>query len=173
MDGLIYLFAVAVLLAAALAAIGIWAPRKLWLKVSAVAITGLLSASAYASYADLLSKPKPVSLEWAQRHVGQATVLAASLQEDEAIYLWLEFDGVDSPRAYALPWSREAAEQLQKAMREAAEQGTGVQMQTPFETDREPTEMMFHATPQPAMPPKGQGGEGEGPLVYARPGDQL
>ena len=172
MDNLIYLFAVAVLLAAALAAISIWAPRKLWLKISAVAITGLLSASAYASYADLLSKPKPVSLEWAQRQVGQATVLAASLRENEAIYLWLEFEGVDSPRAYALPWSQEAAEQLQRAMREAEEQGGGVQMQTPFETDREPTEMMFHAAPQPAMPQKSADG-GDGPVVYAQPGDQL
>lgn len=172
MDNLIYLFAIAVMLAAALAAISIWAPRRLWLKITAIAITGLLSASAYASYADLLSKPKPVSLEWAQRQIGEATVLAASLRENEAIYLWLEFEGAKSPRAYALPWSQEAAEQLQKAMREAEEQGSGVQMTTPFETDREPTEMMFHATPQQALPQKRADSDG-GPLVYTQPDDQL
>lgn len=172
MDSLIYLFVVGVLLAAALAAIGIWAPRKLWVKLTAVALTGLLSASAYASYADLLSKPKPVSLEWAQRHVAEATVLAATMRENEAIYLWLALEGVSSPRAYALPWSRQAAEQLQRAMREAEANGAGVRMQAPFETDREPTEMVFHAAPQPAMPPK-QAADAASPEVYIQPGDQL
>lgn len=172
MDSLIYLFAVAVMLAAALAAVSIWAPRKLWVKSTALALTALLSASAYASYADLLSKPKPVSLEWAQRHVAEATVLAATMRENEAIYLWLEFEGVSSPRAYALPWTQQAAEELQKAMREAEENGTGVQMQAPFETDREPTEMVFHAAPQPAMPSK-QASDRASPEIYVQPGDQL
>ncbi len=172
MDSLIYLFAVAVLLAAALAAISIWSPRRLWVKGFALALTALLSASAYASYADLLSKPKPVSLEWAQRHAGEATVLAATMRENEAIYIWLELEGVSSPRAYALPWSQQAAEQLQQAMREAEENGTGVQMQAPFQTDRQPTEMVFHAAPQPAMPQKQPAG-GPSPEVYVQPGDQL
>ena len=171
MESLIYLFAVAVLLASALAAISIWAPRRLWMKATAVAITALLSASAYASYVELLSKPKPVSLEWAQRHANEATVIAASLKENVAIYLWLQLEGAESPRAYALPWSQEAAEQLQQAMREAEEQGTGVQMESPFDTDRQPTEMVFHAAPQPAMPQKPAGGDG--PMVYVQPEDQL
>ena len=171
MDNLIYLFALAIFLAAGLAAISIWAPRRLWVKATAVAITGLLSASAYASYADLLSKPKPVSLEWAQRHATEATVLAASLRENEAIFLWLEFEGVSGPRAYMLPWSQETAEQLQSAMREAEENGTGVQMQSPFESDRQPTDQVFYAAPQPAMPQKSP--DGTGPLVYTQPEDQL
>ncbi len=170
MDQLIYLFGAAVLLASALAAIAIWAPRRLWMKSVAVAVTALLSASAYASYAELLSKPKPVNLEWAQRNAGEATVLAASLKENVAIYLWLQFEGADSPRAYVLPWSQEAAEQLQQAMREAEEQGTGVQMESPFETDRQPTEMVFHAAPQPAVPQKPA--SADGPLVYVQPADQ-
>lgn len=173
MDSLIYLFAVAVMLAAALAAVSIWSPRKLWVKATALALTAMLSASAYASYADLLSKPKPVSLEWAQRHALEATVLAATMRENEAIYLWLEFEGVSSPRAYALPWSQQAAEQLQQAMRKAEENGTGVQMQAPFETDREPTEMVFHAAPQPAMPQKQAAGGSSPAEVYVQPGDQL
>lgn len=171
MDNLIYLFGAAVLLASALAAIGIWAPRRLWMKAVAVGLTALLSASAYASYAELLSKPKPVSLEWAQRSASEATVLAASLKENVAIYLWLQFEGADSPRAYVLPWSREAAEQLQQAMREAEEQGTGVQMESPFETDRQPADIVFHAAAQPAPPHKP--GAAGGPLVYVQPEDQL
>lgn len=166
-DMLIYLFAVGVILAAALAAISIWSPRRLWLKVAALAITTLLSVTAYASYADLLSKPKPVSLEWAQRHAPQATVLAATYVENEAIFLWLALEGVDGPRAYRLPWSREAAEQLQEAMREAEANGTGVQMEAPFESDRQETSQFFYAAPQPALPQKPAGAPG--PLVYNQP----
>ena len=82
----------------------------------------------------------------------------------------LQLEGADSPRAYVLPWSQEAAEQLQQAMREAEEQGTGVQMESPFETDRQPTEMVFHAAPQPAVPQKPA--SADGPLVYVQPADQ-
>ncbi len=42
--------------------------------------------------------------------LAEATVIAASVREEEAIFLWLQIDGVDEPRAYTLPWSRRAAE---------------------------------------------------------------
>jgi hypothetical protein len=164
---LIYLFAAVVLLASGLAAISIWSPRRLALKVSAIAIAGLLSASAYASYAELLSKPKPVSLEWAQRNASQATVLAATYEENKAIFLWLAIEGVDGPRAYVLPWSQNSAEQLQKAMREAEANGTGVQMDAPFQVQQQDSGHVFYAAPQPARPEKTA--EAEGPLVYSPP----
>lgn len=170
-NNLIYLFGLGVLFAAGLAAISIWSPRRLPLKLAAMAMTGLLSATAYASYADLLSKPKPVNLEWAQRHTTDATVLAATYEENKAIFVWLALEGVEGPRSYVLPWSQEAAEQLQKAMREAEANGTGVQMQAPFETDRQDTGQFFYAAPQPARPEKTA--DAPGPLVYNQPGEML
>lgn len=154
MDNLMHLFTLSVLLGAALAAIGIWTPRKLWIKISALAITALLSVSAYASYADLLGKPKPMSLEWAARHAPEVTVLAASVRENEAIFLWLELEGASDPRAYVLPWNPQAAEQLQQATREAEENGTSLQMQSPFDGERRSAAPVFYATPQSAFPPK-------------------
>jgi hypothetical protein len=108
----------------------------------------------YAGFAQLLALPKPVGLEWWQANAQEATVLAASLREDEAIYLWLQLKDVPEPRAYALPWHRDLAEQLQAAQREAEESQTQVQMRLPFEDSLDDLEPKFYAMPQPQLPPK-------------------
>lgn len=154
MSALTPLFALMVILAAALATISVWAPRKLLVKVGAVALTCAFMPIAYAAMADLLSKPKPASFEWWLGKAPEATVLGSSLQEDKAIYLWLQVEGVEEPRAYVLPWSRPLAEQLQQASREAAQQQSSVRMRVPFEPTLDTLEPRFYALPQPAMPPK-------------------
>jgi len=56
------------------------------------------------------------------------TVWSAQFVPDEGIYLW---SLADPPVAYALPWTDEAAMQLQEAMREAEEtglMGTAIQL---------------------------------------------
>ena len=74
--------------------------------------------------------------------------------ENEAIYVWLVMPGATEPCAYALPWSLEAAQQLQDAMNQAEADGTAVLMGMPFEASLDDREPMFYAMPQPAMPPK-------------------
>ncbi len=86
--------------------------------------------------------------------VPEATVLGASMRENEAIYLWLQFDGGSEPRAYVLPWHMETAKQLHQAMQQADANGTAVRMRRPFESDHDPNEPMFYAEPQPALPSK-------------------
>ena len=148
------LFVGAAALAGILGLIGIWAPRRLAIKGAALATAALFMPFAYASLVQLLSKPKPVDLEWWQSDAAEAEVLASRLVEDEAIYLWLQLPDVAEPRAYVLPWDRAGAEQLQQAMREAEQQGGGVQMRLPFEPSLEERERKFYAPPQPALPPK-------------------
>ena len=121
MTELTYLFGAVAVLAGALSSITIWAPRRLAMKLLAVGGVTLFLPIAYAGFAQLLALPKPVGLEWWQANAQEATVLAASLKEDEAIYLWLQLKDVPEPRAYALPWHRDLAEQLQAAQREAEE----------------------------------------------------
>jgi hypothetical protein len=154
MTGVTQLFVVAAMLAAALSLISIWAPRRLVIKGMALATAALFLPLAYASLVDLLSKPKPVDLEWWQSDAAEAEVLASRLVEDEAIYLWLQLPDLPEPRAYVLPWDRARAEQLQQAMRQAEQQGSGVQMRLPFEPSLEDREPKFYALPQPALPPK-------------------
>jgi hypothetical protein len=154
MTDLLPLFAVTVLLAAGLATVCIWAPRRLAAKLAALVLAFAFMPTAYAAMINLLSKPKPVQLEWWLAHAAEATVLGSSLQEDQAIYLWLQVDGTAEPRAYVLPWDQRLAEQLQHAAREAQEQQSGVRMKLPFEPSLDNREPRFYALPQPALPPK-------------------
>ena len=154
MPHLMYLFTAVVVIAAALAGIAVWAPRALWVKVSALVLAALLMAGAYGGLVDLLGRPKPATMEWVMGAAPEATVLGASLRENEAIYLWLQFDETPAPRAYVLPWSLETAKQLQKATQQAEAQGSAVRMRRPFESTPDPNEPLFYAEPQPPLPPK-------------------
>jgi hypothetical protein len=126
-----------------------------------------LVALVYGGTIELMSRPKPVALEW--RDVTQATVLSASLREGEAIYVWLQIEGTSEPLAYALPWSLEAAQQLQGAMAEVEETGTAVVMSQPFDGGLDDREPKFYATPQQAMPAKDYSASAGEPLIYVQP----
>lgn len=154
MTELTYLFGALAVLAGLMTSISIWAPRRLWLKLSAVGTAAVFLPTAYAGLLHLLSMPKPVELEWWHANAEQATVLGSSLREGEGIYLWLQIRGIPEPRAYVLPWSRDLAEQLQTAQREARQQETGVQMRLPFESSLEDREPKFYSMPQPQPPSK-------------------
>lgn len=148
------LFAAVVLVASGLAGIAVWAPRRLPVRVTALVLAALLMATAYASMAELLGNPKPVSMEWARAAEAEAVVLGSTVREGEAIYLWLQFDGIAAPKAYVLPWDRNTAQQLQDAQRQAGEQGTDLRMRRPLSVERNSGEAVFYAEPQPTLPPK-------------------
>jgi hypothetical protein len=112
----------------------------------------------------LLSRPKPVRLEW--RDAADAHRLGALPVENQAIYVWLVMPDSPEPRAYALPWSVQAAQQLQDAQSEAAVNGAGLRMTMPLEAGPDDRAPLFYAMPQPALPPKDQQ---DGPLVYRQP----
>lgn len=164
MTELSYLFMITAALAGLLSMISIWSRHRPWIRAGALAVALLFLPLAYASYASLLSKPKPVALEWWLGEAGEATVLSSSLKEDVGIFLWLKLAEVDEPRAYVLPWSRDLAEQLQAAAREAEEQNGQLQMRLPFEPSLDELEPKFYAMPQPAMPPKDL--DRPGPEIY-------
>ena len=154
MGDLLYLFGGAVLVASVLTSISIWAPRRVIVRFAAFGLAVLFVPLSYASFAALLSKPKPVSLEWMRGNTKEANVLGATMREGEAFYIWLQVPGIDEPRAYTLPWSRDLEQQLQEARRKAEEQGTGLGMRLPFEHSWDKQEPKFYPLPQPAMPPK-------------------
>ena len=153
MTELTYLFAALAVLAGVLTSISIWAPRRLVIKGAALATTTLLLPVVYTSMVDLLSRPKPVDLEWWQ-NAEEATVLGSQIQENEAIHLWLQLPDLAEPRAYVLSWNRDTAERLQEALRSAEQQGGDVRMRLPFEPSLDDRAPQFYALPQPALPPK-------------------
>jgi hypothetical protein len=154
MNQVLMLFAVSLGAAAALAAIAIWSPRALWVKVGALAITAFFVPLTYVSLVELLSRPKPIALEWGRAGLAEAKVLGAELREGQSIYLWVRVPGVDEPRSYLLPWDQKLAQQLHKAQREANERGTDVRARNLFKHGPRDDHAMFYARPQESRPPK-------------------
>lgn len=146
------LFAVLVLPVLALALVAGRARRA----VPAVALTlaAAILGLAYAAGAELLGRPKPLRLAALERGAGEAVVLASSYDEGRAIFLWLVLPGAAEPRAYVLPWSQQAAEELLRAERAAEERGTQVVMRDPFGTGDTSSEGRFEALELPPLPPK-------------------
>ena len=134
--------------------VSIWSPRRFGIKLIALGATAAFLATIYAAYAQLLSRPKPVGLEWWLAKAEDASVLGSSIRENQGIYLWLQVEGVAEPRAYMLPWNRDLAEQLQTTLREAEGQQGDVRMRLPFEPSLDDGDPKFYAIPQPALPPK-------------------
>jgi hypothetical protein len=149
-------FVVFIAIAAILANIGVCAPRRTWVRIAAVGAAALFIPAAYASVADLLSRPKPVSIEWVHRNAKEATVLSSRISDGKAIYLWLQLPEETQPRAYVLPYSEKTARQLHEAQREARQKGTEAKMKQPFSRrrNRETADEQFFAPPQPPLPLK-------------------
>ena len=169
MSNLPFLFAMAAGLAALLASIAIWAPRSLAIKAGALGCTVLFMPVAYAGLTDLLSRPKPVALEWWLGNAQEATVIGSQMREGSSLYLWLQLDGETEPRAYRLPWNQKMAQQLQQALEQAERDGTEARMRLPFEPSLDGREPKFYAAPQPALPPKDYA---QPPAqVYEQPGE--
>lgn len=133
-------------------------PRgRLWQRATSATLFLVLIAVVYGGSIELLSRPKPLRLElWQQ--ADKAKVLGATMREGEAIYVWLQFPGVDEPRAYTLPWDMKMAQQLQNAMQEGQANGADVNMSKPFEAGLDDREPKFYATPQQALPDKNYSG---------------
>lgn len=109
----------------------------------------------YAALVEVAGRPKAIAMEWWQTNAQQAAVLGSSVREGEGVYLYLQLPGVLEPRSYRLPWSRQTAEALQKAQRDAqANGGNGVMVELPFEKSLENRAPKFYPIPQPARPEK-------------------
>lgn len=162
MDDLLILFCVAGGLAAVLANIGLWSAHRLRVKLGALLAAALFLPTAYMSLVSLLSRPKPIALEWTQPAQDETTLLASQMEEDVAIYLWVDRHGIEEPRAYVLPWDEQLARELHEAQRAAESEGGRVQVRmSRRHKNQERVERMFYAAPPPAPPPKTVGSAAE------------
>ena len=76
-------------------------------------VTGVLAE-------EFLGHPKPIALEWRD---GEATVIANSFDEGEAIYLWLLWADENVPRAYVVPWDEHVAAEIAAAVEGVEQEG--------------------------------------------------
>lgn len=123
-----------------------------------------LIAVVYGGGVELLSRPKPLRLEW--RDATKAEVVSAVLDEGNGVYVWLTVPGLPEPRAYTLPWDVDMAQQLQTALSEAETTGATVQMQLSGEPGLDDREPKFYAIPQPPLPAKDY--QSADPVFYQR-----
>ncbi len=154
MHDLIPLYVAIGSLAGILANIALWAPRRIWVKIAALVTVTALLPVVYLSLSEMLSRPKPIEIEWANRELAEATVLGAQMDEGKAIYVWLGLEGYDEPRAYTLPWNEQMAKQLHGAERSAEQNGTRVKMRLPFEDSLDQRGTRFYSAPPPPPPEK-------------------
>jgi len=152
-------FSITTALVGILALIAILSPAKRRYKLCALLATALFLPLGYLLANDLLSRPKPLQLEVLAQQLDKAVVSASVMKEGEAIYLWLQLEAVDEPRAYHLPWSEELAVQLHEAQRDAEEAGTEVEMEMPEGDTDDAERPMFQA--QAPLPPPPKDGEAE------------
>lgn len=154
MDPILMIYGLLILVATVLASITIWAPRRLGVKICAVALASAFMPLTYTGLVELLSKPKPTALEWPMRDLTEADVIASTLKEGEAIYLWLQLTDIEEPRAYRLPWDDKLARELYEAQQQSEKEGGALRMRRPFEPSLDESQPMFYAAPQAANPPK-------------------
>ena len=164
MNVLLMLFAGLASLAGILVTVALWAPRRLWIKLGALGVTMVFLPAGYFGLSEMLSRPKPVGLEFVRADLAEATVLGSLMEEDKAIYLWLGIPGTEEPRAYVLPWDKQLARQLQGAKRESEDSGAPVRMTKPFENSMDEREKVFYSAPPPPPPEKAR--PNENPLNF-------
>jgi hypothetical protein len=84
-------------------------------------------------------------------------LLHASWEEEVALYILVEIPGVEEPRLYILPWSREEAEKFQQAIEEGEEKDEEVKIGNPFfNADEEDRERLIYTSPAKPMAQKGR-----------------
>ena len=153
MTEMLYPFVAISALAVALGYLVVWSRRTVTPRAAAVVVAVALIGVVGFALVEQLGRPKPVRVEWVQSQ-GDVAVLGSRMIEGKAIYLWLGLPGVAEPRAYVLPWSIKVANDLQKALEEAAKSGGEARGELPFERSWEMREPRFYALPQPKLPDK-------------------
>lgn len=122
MDTLIIFFAAIVLINLGFSLLLVRYTNTTWVRMMGVALFITLIPSSYLSYDFLLSKPRPVLSSFLQS-TGEAKLLKHMSIKDEAIYLWVQEEGKTEPTYVALPYSKNLAKELDKAVRKAKKGG--------------------------------------------------
>ena len=133
--------------------VGVWSAQHGAARLVMIVLFSGLLVFVFGGATSLIGRPKPVAVEWLAPQVEEATILGAHMIEPQSIYLTLMW-GDSEPRLYVLPWNQQTAEQLQRALTEAEENGTQAMMKHPFETTQDEQQPLFYAQPQPKLPDK-------------------
>jgi hypothetical protein len=128
----------------------VWSRADTWARPAAVALfIASIPVVAYAGV-EALGRHKPITLD--RLAAGDYHVLAAVLQQDKAIYVYLIDPARDEPRPLYMPWSNEDAQAIQDAL-DGAPEGSEGQLKMQYQHDGVTGIAEFHPLPQPPSPP--------------------
>ena len=155
MSDLTPLFALAAVLAATLATVSVWSPRRLPVKAGALVVAFALMGTAYAAMLDLLSKPKPASFEWwldQGRRGDRARQLDGRGPGDLSLAAARRRQASRGPTSCPGTGAPPSSCRRRRARRPSSR--PRLRMRLPFEKTLDDREPRFYALPQPALPPK-------------------
>ena len=151
------LLAVAVVaLFAAAAHLAIWSRAGTWARPAAVTLflVGLPLIAAAGVHS--LGHHRPINLAW-ELGKGEYLILGVKMEQDRAIYLYLEAPDRLEPWPLVLPWDNETANEIQKAMDGSEGEGTDGdgKMMMNYDPSLDDNPLQFHPLPQhPVLPAK-------------------
>lgn len=157
---IMFLFGIMAIFALILTWVSISHVRSLLFRTILVVLFASFLPLGYVSLAELLGRPKPISLIWLKSRIISdvkeldAEVLGYTLIEDKGIYLYLRLPDRKEPLSVVLPWSLKLAKKLKKGMRDAVNRGTTLRVKLPYENSLDRNERMFYEPPQPVLPLK-------------------
>ncbi|MYB34708.1 MAG: hypothetical protein F4X92_06220 [Gammaproteobacteria bacterium] len=155
MENVPILYLLQTFLAGLLVVIAIWSRRKIGLRIAAVIVLSALVLVGYFSLVNLLGRPQPLEYASFKNSGDDATVIAASIDEGNAIYLWLRIPGTNQPHYYRMDWDHEAATSLKRAIDQSLRNNTSIQFDLEYEPSLENRQMpQFYNLPQPSLPMK-------------------
>ena len=168
MENIPVLYLVYVLLGGLLAVIAIWSRRTLAIKIAAIGLFAALVGLNYGALINLLGRPQPVDSFSSTKLEEDAIVIAASIAEGQAIYLWLRHPQQHQSRYYSMEWDEQDATALKKAMDRSSREGSEIMMKPHFEQSLESNkEPLFYTLPRERLPLKPP----QDVYEYRRPGN--
>ncbi|MEM7292356.1 MAG: hypothetical protein AAF420_03015 [Pseudomonadota bacterium] len=155
MENIPALYLLYLLLGCLLAVVAVWSRRGVWIRAGAVGLLIALVALNYLALVNLLGRPQPIESIASAEIEGDAVVVAATIEEGTAIYLWLRHPRELKPHYYRMDWDQDAAMALKQAMAESLQENSSVMMKPHYEQSlEEDKEPLFYAMPQERLPLK-------------------
>ncbi len=148
-------YLVSVLLVSALAIILVWSWRSLGIRVLSVTALAAIALIGYAALQSLLGNPKPLSeseLDFPGKEE-TSVVIAASVDEGNAVYLWIRHGSLPQPYYYRMDWNDNTAAELEKMLKDSVDDNTEVAIKNNFEDSLDSgKDPLFYTLPRESMP---------------------
>ena len=136
--------------------LAIWSRKDTWARPAAIVLLLAALPTIAAAGVHTLGHHRPINLAW-ELGRGEYLILGVKMEQDKAIYLYLEAPDRLEPWPLVLPWDNETANEIQKAMDGSEGEGADGEgkMMMNYDPSLDDNPLQFHPLPQhPVLPAK-------------------